>query len=253
VADCCTGRRVWAAAVLLFALAAAQALAADPKFSFVDPRSIDPSRLLAAPPSDMSEITRAELDAMLLIQERRTPAQTSLARADNEVALERFSAALGSPKSLTEVPLPLANALLSRALKDVSPIVGAGKDAYNRPRPYALEKRLKPVIAPLPPPGDSSYPSGNATRGYIIALVLADMVPERRTQLLTRADEYARNRVIAGVHFPSDVEASRIIGTMFTAFLFASPAFESERAAATKELRTALGLPELPPRPVPKT
>jgi acid phosphatase (class A) len=247
VADCCTGRRAWAAAVLLFALAAQQALAADPKFSFVDPRSIDLSRLLAAPPSDTSEVTRTELDAMLMIQERRSPAQAAQALADNQAELERFSDAIGSPKSLKELSLPLASALLDKADNDVSPMISASKDAFKRPRPYALETRLKPVI---PLPGGTSYPSGHAVWGYMTALVLADMVPERRLQLLTRADEFARNRVIAGVHYPSDVESPRIAATIFTAFLFASPAFEAERAAAEKELRAALGLP---PRLAPKT
>ena len=72
-------------------------------------------------------------------------------------------------------------------------------------------------------------------------------------QLLARADDYGRNRVIAGVHYPSDVESGRLAATVFAAFLFVSPAFERDRAAAAKELRTALGLPDLPARPAPKT
>jgi acid phosphatase (class A) len=236
------------AALLL--LASLSSLAADPKFTFVDARSIDLSRLLAPPPADSSEVTRAELEAMLMIQERRSDAQKAQALADNEVSLARFSEAVGSTKSLKDVPLPLTNALLKKVQSDSSPVVGAGKEAFNRPRPYALEKRLEPVV---PLPGGASYPSGHATWAYLTALVLADMVPERRLQILARADEYARNRVIAGVHYPSDVEAGRMTATIFTAFLFASPHYASERGAAAKELRAALGLPARAPKAAPKT
>jgi acid phosphatase (class A) len=248
VADCCTLRRFGLAALLLVASLAVQA--ADAKFSFVDQRRIDLSRLVAPPPSDSSEVTRAELDAMLLIQERRTESQASAALADNEAELERFSDAVGSAKSLKDLPLPLTNALLTKVGRDVSPIVGAGKQVFNRPRPYALEKRLKPVV---PLPGGGSFPSGHAVWGYVTALVLADMVPERRLQILARADDFSRNRVIAGVHYPSDVEVSRLTATIFTAFLFASPSYANERAAAAKELRAALGLPAQPPQAAPKT
>jgi acid phosphatase (class A) len=242
VAHCCSRRVLGFAALLLFVSLGAQA--ADPKFSFVDPRSIDLSRLLAPPPADTSEATRAELDAMLLIQERRTPEQAAQALTDNEIGLEAFSEALGSPKSLEGLKLPLLNALAEKVDDDASPIIGAGKEAFNRPRPYALEKRLKPA---LPLPRGSSFPSGHAVWGYINGLVLADMVPERRLEILARAESFGRNRVIGGVHYPSDVESSRMTATIFTAFLFASPAFKRQRAAAARELRTAIGLPASPP------
>jgi acid phosphatase (class A) len=255
LAKCCNRREVsrqgflaalqLTAFLLVTAAGAPHALAADPKFSFVDSRTIDLSRLLPPPPSDTSEVTRAELDAMLLIQERRSVAEAARALSDNEVGIEAFSEALGSSKSLVDLRLPLLNELARKVEDDSSPMIGAAKQAFGRPRPYALEKRLKPVV---PLPGGSSLPSGHATWGYITALMLADMVPERRVQILARADEFGRSRVIAGVHFPSDVESSRVAATIFTAFLFASPRYVKERAAAAKELRGALGLPALLPK-----
>jgi len=37
------------------------------------------------------------------------------------------------------------------------------------------------------------------------------MVPEKRTEILERADVYAHNRLVCGVHTASDLEASRRI------------------------------------------
>jgi acid phosphatase (class A) len=246
VINCCT-RRAWPLFALLVVLLGTGQAFADGKHNFVDPRSIDPARLLAPPPTDASDVTRAELDAMLLIQERRSPVQVTLTKMDNEAKLDRFSDALGSAERLKNVPL--LEALLGKVHADSSEIIEKSKDAFNRPRPHKLEPRLKPS---LELPTSSAYPSGHATWGYTTALVLADMVPERRLFLMERADDFARNRVIAGVHYPSDVEAGRLLATVIVAFVFNSPQFATERAAAAKELRTVLGLPATPPAAKPK-
>jgi acid phosphatase (class A) len=240
VINCCT-RRAWPFFALLVVLLGAHPAFADGGHHFVDSRAIDPARLLAPPPTDGSDVTRAELDAMLLIQERRSPVQVTLVKMDDDAKLDRFSDALGSAERLRNVPL--LEALMRKVHADSSPIIEKAKDAFNRPRPHKLEPRLKPS---LELPTSSAYPSGHGTWGYTTALVLADMVPERRLFLMERADEFARNRVIGGVHFPSDVEAGRLLATVIVAFAFNSPQFSSERAAAAKELRAVLGLPATP-------
>ncbi len=244
--NCCTRRRAPLFALLLV-LGTCQAFA-DGQHNFVDHRSIDPVRLLAPPPADSSDVTRAELDAMLLIQERRTPVQVTLTKMDNEAKLDRFSDALGSAERLRNVPL--LEALMSKVHSDNSEIIEKAKNAFNRPRPHKLEPRIKPS---LELPTSSSYPSGHATWGYVTALVLADMVPERRFFLLERAEDFASHRVIAGVHYPSDVESGRVLATVFVAFVFNSPQYATERAAAAKELRAVLGLPAAPAATKPKS
>ncbi len=245
--NCCT-RRAWPfVALLVITLGAAQAFADGPH-NFVDPRSIDPVKLLPPPPTNASDVTRAELDAMLLIQERRSPIQVTLVKMDNDAKLDRFSDALGSAERLKNVPL--LEALMRKVYSDMSPVIEKAMDAFNRPRGVTLEPRMKPA---LELPMSSAYPSGHAIWGYVTALVLADMVPERRLHLMERADEFGRNRVIGGVHYPSDVESGRLLATVIVAFVFNSPEFATERTAAAKELRAALGLPATPVTPKPKT
>jgi acid phosphatase (class A) len=55
--------------------------------------------------------------------------------------------------------------------------------------------------------------------------------------------------VIAGVHYPSDIEAGKLAGTALTAFLLASPTFQEDYAEAKRELREALQLPAIPSEP----
>jgi len=76
-----------------------------------------------------------------------------------------------------------------------------------------------------------------------VGAVLADMLPEKRAEIMERAQEYAFNRVIAGVHYPTDVQSGALAVAAFAAMLFASPEFRKEEAAAAAELRTVLGLP----------
>jgi acid phosphatase (class A) len=206
---------------------------------YVDATELDLVRLLPPPPANDSAETRAELDQMLKIQKSRTKAQVARAQADAEVNLYRFADALGNPPGFEPSRLPLTQQLFRKIMRDEFVVVGTGKDAFARPRPFALEPRLLPVVE-KPPNG--SYPSGHTVWGHTVGLVLADMIPERRREIMARAAEYAYNRVIAGVHYPSDIEGGKMAATAFAAALFASPAFQSDFAAAKAELRQALQL-----------
>jgi acid phosphatase (class A) len=69
------------------------------------------------------------------------------------------------------------------------------------------------------------------------------MVPEKRTEILVRADEYARNREVCGVHYPSDVHTSREVAYAMFGYMLATPKFQRDLAAAREELRAKLDLP----------
>lgn len=206
----------------------------------VDARTLDLQRILPPPPAAGSPQERAELDELLRIEAHRTSRQTDRARKDAKLNILGFADALGArPGALTTARVPLTVALFRYVSADESAIVGAAKREYGRPRPFTVEPRLHPVVAP---PRSPSYPSGHSTWAYTTALVLADMVPERRQQLLVRAGEYAYDRNVAGVHYPSDVEAGKLAGTALAAVLFTCQPFDNEEAAARAELRSALGL-----------
>lgn len=200
-------------------------------------------RLLPPPPEAGSARERAELDEMLRLQATRTPAEAQRARDDATVSIFRFADALGSPPQFNPRQLPLTVELFQRITRDESLFMNPAKDAFGRPRPFTTEPRLAPVV---PRPSSASYPSGHSTWAVACAIVLADMVPERRTEIFARADEYAHNREVGGVHYPSDVAAGHLAGTALATQLFGSPRFVDDELAAAAELRQALGLP--PPR-----
>jgi len=206
---------------------------------YVDASALDLVRLLPPPPANDSAETRAELDEMLKIQKKRSAVQVSRAQADADITLNRFADALGAAPGFDAKNLPATTLLFRRITTDEFVVVGTGKDRFARPRPFVLEPRLRPIVE-KPPNG--SYPSGHTVWGHTVGLVLSEMVPERRAQLMKRAEEYADNRVVAGVHYPSDIEGGRMAATAFAAALFSSPAFQTDLAAAKAELRQALNL-----------
>jgi acid phosphatase (class A) len=72
--------------------------------------------------------------------------------------------------------------------------------------------------------------------------MLANMVPEKRAELFARSAEFSSNRIVLGVHYPTDIEAGRIAATAMAAVFMQNPAFTSEMEAARPELRRVLGL-----------
>ena len=88
------------------------------------------------------------------------------------------------------------------------------KGLYARPRPSQLCPALLP---PVEVPGHASLPSGHSTQAHLMALCMNKVfsgLPQQSTMvdnLWTLADRIARNREIAGLHYPSDTAAGEAI------------------------------------------
>lgn len=205
---------------------------------FISREQIDLSNLLSPPPALDSQQQKQEIDELLAFQKNRTPAMEAFAQADADRTVFRFADVLGN--NFTAEKLPQAKAFFNMVRENADYILGPAKEHWNRPRPYVTDKDIHPCVQK---PGNASYPSGHSTFGTVTSIILANMIPEKQKQIYDRAELYRRNREIGGVHYPSDVEAGRIAGTVVAAFLFQSPAFQEEFAKARVEVREALGLP----------
>ena len=193
----------------------------------------------APPTAADSAATRAELDELLALQATRTPAQVAAARADRKTSVARFYGALGFGPT-AQPSLPRVERLAERVEDDVRVYVRAAKDRFRRLRPYELETRLAPCIDNVR--GDLSYPSGHAAYGYSMAYLLSLLVPERSRELETRAEEFARQRMVCGVHFRSDLDAGQRAARLLIESIQRNPQFRAEAADAAAELRAALAL-----------
>ena len=107
--------------------------------------------------------------------------------------------------------------------------------------------RKQPFIQfnePTPVPEDeeklrtnSSYPSGHTSMGWALALVLAEINPDRQDEILKRGFEYGESRVIVGFHYQSDVDAARVITSALINRLHANDEFMFQLQKAKEEFK----------------
>ncbi|HKV54085.1 MAG TPA: phosphatase PAP2 family protein [Candidatus Binataceae bacterium] len=204
---------------------------------YMHPREVDFIHVLAPPPAPDSPAGRADLQAVLEAQRARTPASIESARADACLSIFRFADVMGP--GFAPERLPFTIVLFQHVFTDEQEAVAAAKDHFKRPRPFVADHELSPIVKQRANP---SYPSGHATFAYVTAILLADMVPEKAPQIFARATEYAHNRVVAGVHYPTDVEAGRVTGAVIDNVLLHDPRFNADLARAKAEVRRAVGV-----------
>jgi len=156
-----------------------------------------------APPAEGSRADRRDLAVLKDWQHERTPEQCARANASAHAGFEEFFGDLSPfPK-----PLPEAAAGIFRRVKTETDGAAADvKEMFKRKRPFLRDPALEPCLGRI---GGLAYPSGHATISRLFALMLADLVPSRKKEFFARADEAALDRVIGGVHHPSDIEAGK--------------------------------------------
>ena len=224
---------------VLTTVAIAQTSPAKPHTGyFVDPSTLHLATILAAPPAKDSPIVADELTLLHNLESTRTPAQVAAAKADDaEQDIFSFRTVLGPTFAPDQLPLTAA---LSAHVHGEEGAAGDDlKTLFTRPRPYQLDKSLHPICKLTEAP--NSYPSGHTLSGYLLAFTLAEMLPEKKADILARADDYAHNRLVCGVHYPSDLEASRRVAYAVFGLMMSSPKFAQDLDAARTELRAHLG------------
>jgi membrane-associated phospholipid phosphatase len=100
-------------------------------------------------------------------------------------------------------------ALLHTAMYDALVSTWNAKYTYNRVRPSAVDPSLRTVVAD---PASPSYPSEHAAVAGAAAAVLAYLAPDDADTFAAQAAEAGRSRLLAGVQYPSDVEAGLDLG-----------------------------------------
>lgn len=155
-------------------------------------------------PAPGSDEAKADLAIVLWHQRTRSSAEVQRAASEIKLDLGTYAVAMGCP--MDAIRYPKTADLLDRVSKDLRASIDGLKKHHLRPRPQMTDARVKPAIEPEFSP---SYPSGHATRGLAFALVLAELAPDHRDALLAQGRQIGVDRVIGGVHFPSDIEAGQ--------------------------------------------
>lgn len=79
----------------------------------------------------------------------------------------------------------------------------------RRPRPFAADRRIRPLVRPL---DEFSFPSGHTLHAVSFTLVALAHYPLLAWLLIPFSASIAASRVVLGLHYPSDVLAATGIG-----------------------------------------
>jgi acid phosphatase (class A) len=200
-------------------------------------QAIDLTRLLAPPPAEDSQQEKDELQQVLDLQAKRTDADVAACVADQEYSVFRFTDVVGP--AFDAAVLPKTAAYFSAAVDAAKATVDAAKGHWDRRRPFLVDSRVQPCDKPSK---SASYPSGHATAGTVMAILLANLIPEKQAAIYARGWLFAQHRVMGGVHFPSDIAAGRIAGTLVAQAILTDPGMQAMAKEAKAELRQALKL-----------
>jgi acid phosphatase (class A) len=114
---------------------------------------------------------------------------------------------------------PAAYALVRVARRLGEIVVMCLKDHFREPRP----SQVCPAIVPMvDPPITPAFPAGHALQSHLISRLIeaADRPFVQRDMLYALSGRIAENRVIAGLHYPLDLEggviAANLVFTMLT-------------------------------------
>jgi acid phosphatase (class A) len=194
---------------------------------------VDTTVFVPPPPTANGALEVAEL---AIVHGPWTEARRAQALEDNAIdPFAAFDAVLGP--EFNGASLPATTALLTRVARASGLAGEAAKAVYRRPRPFLADNSITTCI-----PADDrlrasfSYPSGHGALGFGWALVLAELIPSRGDAIIDRGRDFGVSRVVCGLHYPSDIDAGRVVAAAAVARLHTDPQFQQEMEAARAEL-----------------
>ena len=213
---------------------------ADHPLYFMAPDAVDVLALLPPPPIAGSPEDRADMAAVV-------NARNSCPASDLAVALEQnqnlsvFNLAPFLGANFKGDQLPKTALLFYHAQRDTAWFVNLAKDHWRRPRPSTTD----PSLLMNTPDSNFSYPSGHSASATIMALILMELVPDHAQEIFVASREVGWHRVQLARHYPSDIQAGRVVAQAVYRAMKSDPRFQAEFAEAKAELAAAIPLTPL--------
>jgi acid phosphatase (class A) len=237
-------------AALLLAVANPVAAAA-PVVGYLAPSERpDSAALLPPPPSPGSPQLAADEAAYREFMPLAATARWPLARQDSSLqfpaAVDAFACALGM--TVSQQQMPRLYLLLQRTVVDAAQSTATAKQKYQRQRPFEVAD--DEICVPAGKDslrGTASYPSGHASVGYVWGEVLAAVAADRAAAVRERGLQFGISRAACRLHWQSDIDAGRKVGTAVMATLLATPEFVADHDAARTEVALAMKSASPPP------
>ena len=194
-------------------------------YYYLKPNEIDLDVLLPPPPQAASAQERADEEQVAAAVAARSPAQLFEAEEASKRSVFFFASSIGSNFSATR--LPVTAAFFRRVRSDVAKLVDDAKAYWQRPRPAGVARAR------------GSYPSGHAAFAASTAILLSQLVPAKRDAIFAQARVFAENRILLGLHYPSDIASGWTAGTLAAYAMMQDRRFKHDFTAVKAELHRA--------------
>jgi acid phosphatase (class A) len=201
--------------------------------NFLKPGQIEASVILAPPPLINSPEQAAEMDEVHKVYGSADQADKDAAYGEKKFSVYNFATEVGA--FFTATNLPKTTAFFEKVQIDAETVTDQGKDHFKRPRPFTTD----PSLANGKLEKSFSYPSGHSTESMVLALVLADLVPDRAEAIIGHARTIGWHRVQIARHYPSDIFVGRTLARNIAREFKSSEEFQKEFAEAKKEIEAA--------------
>jgi len=202
-------------------------------FHYLPAGQPDSAILLAPPPLPNSAEQTADMAEVVAIYRACSTNDAALAFGEKKFSIFNFTPALGG--CLQPGQCPKTEAFFARLQKDAAAASDKAKEYWKRPRPFTAN----PSLASGKLEKSFGYPSGHATEGMVLALVLANLFPERREEILAIGRDIGWHRVWIARHYPTDIYAGRVFAQAIVRELKANPDFQHDLAEAKVEVASA--------------
>ena len=207
--------------------------AKDTPLNYLAPGNPDAISMLPPPPPVGSPEQQAELDEVRAVYHAATDADKAAAFAEKKFSVFNFTPAVGA--FFTPDNLPKTTAFFARVQADAAKVTDAGKDFFNRPRPFMTDTNLQNGKLEQ----TLSYPSGHSSESMVLALVLTGLVPDKQDAIIAHARQMGWHRIQIARHYPSDIYAGRVLAMAIVREMKKSPQFQADFAAAQAEITAA--------------
>ena len=191
----------------------------------------DAIALLAPPPLPDSAEQAADLAEVRAVCHDAPSNEVAAAMFENKgVSLSYFTPVVGD--IFQPDKLPKTEAFLRHVQAETEGVINSAKDYWKRPRPYMVDPGL--VSGKLQK--SFSYPSGHSTDAMTVALVLADLFPDKHDVIVAEARTIGWHRVEIARHYPTDIYAGRVLAQAIVREMKKSDAFQKDFAEAQAEI-----------------
>ena len=194
----------------------------------------DAIALLAPPPLPGSAEQAADMDEVRAAWHAADSNDIAIAYSQKKFTVFNFTPAVGV--FFQSNNLPKSAAFFDRVQTDAAAVTDNAKDFYKRPRPYTTD----PSLANGKLEKSFSYPSGHSTESMVLALVLADLFPDKHDAIIAEARSIGWYRVQIARHYPTDIYAGRVLAQAIVKQMLKSDAFQHDFAEAKAEIAAAM-------------